>query len=356
MRSPGDGFWPGKRVLVTGHTGFKGAWLCLWLRDLGADVHGLALPPDPARPSLHRLINGDVGSDEVADVREHGAVRARVLAVRPEIVLHLAAQPLVRASYRCPLDTFATNVQGTANLLESLREVPSVRSVVSVTTDKVYENLERSEPFVETDPLGGHDPYSASKAAADILTASYRRSFFLPRGVGLASARAGNVIGGGDWAEDRLIPDAIRAFEHGGVLEVRRPDAVRPWQHVLEPLHGYLLLAERLWHEPGLAPSYNFGPERDSAATVRHLLLRSGEHVDLARIRWGDGDEGPHEAGFLQLDSTNAARDLGFRSRFGLAETIDRTWRWYDGFASGSEPATLCRADIAAFEANASTP
>ena len=347
-------FWSGKRVLLTGHTGFKGAWLSLWLRQMGADVHGLALAPPSDRPSLHRLLTGTNSENgEILDIRDRFAVQNRVLKVKPDIVLHLAAQPLVRAGYRAPLETFETNVQGTVNLLDALRVVAEVRAIVVVTTDKVYENPEQARPFREDDPLGGHDPYSASKAAADLVTASYRRSFFLPRGIGLASARAGNVIGGGDWAEDRLIPDAVRAFESNRVLDIRRPEAIRPWQHVLEPLWGYLLLAEALWDNPEAGPAYNFGPDPDSAASVRQLLELSAGYFDTSRIVWGMGDAGPHEAGLLTLDSSKAAQELGFAPRFTLEETIARTWGWYQSLLAGKPASELCLADINAFTGRA---
>lgn len=344
-------FWRGKRVLLTGHTGFKGAWLAFWLKRMGAAVEGLALEPAQDRPALHRLLGASGDGRDIVDIRDREAVRARVLAIEPEVIFHLAAQPLVRAGYRDPLETFETNVQGTANLLDAGRMVAGLRAIVSVTTDKVYENAETGKAFAEADPLGGHDPYSASKAAADIITSSYRRSYLLERGVGVAAARAGNVIGGGDWADDRLIPDAIRAFEAGAELDIRRPQAVRPWQHVLEPLHGYLLLAERLWRDPEAGPAYNFGPDPESAASVRDLLTRSADYFDLSRIRWGDGGEGPHEAGLLTLDSARARADLGFAPRFDLDETIARTWGWYEGLARGLRAETLCSDDIDAFEA-----
>ncbi|MDH6264902.1 CDP-glucose 4,6-dehydratase [Rhizobium sp. SG_E_25_P2] len=349
-------FWRGKRVLLTGHTGFKGAWLAFWLKRLGAEVGGLALGPAQDRPALHLLLGGAKDGRDILDIRHRDAVRARILAVNPQIILHLAAQPLVRAGYRDPLETFEINVQGTANLLDAARMVEGLRVVVSVTTDKVYENAETGNAFAEADPLGGHDPYSASKAAADIVTTSYRRSYFLARGVGIATARAGNVIGGGDWADDRLIPDAIRAFGGDGELDIRRPRAVRPWQHVLEPLHGYLLLAERLWRDPEAGPAYNFGPDSDNATSVRDLLERSATYFDLARIRWGDGAEGPHEAGLLTLDSSRARGELGFAPRFDLDETIARTWSWYRGLAGGVSAETLCGHDVDAFEARLGHP
>lgn len=342
-------FWNGKRVLVTGHTGFKGSWLSLWLSQMGAEVSGLSLAPDTA-PSLHRLLNGDdpTGND-IVDVRDRLAVGARVMATRPEIVFHLAAQPLVRAGYRDPLGTYETNVQGTANLLDALRIAPDVRAIVVVTTDKVYENAETGRAFVESDPLGGHDPYSASKAAAEIVTASYRSSFFTGRKIGLATARAGNVIGGGDWAEDRLIPDAVRAWTHGASLDVRRPKAVRPWQHVLEPLHGYLLMAERLWAEPGFASSLNFGPDHGAAASVGTLLAQARTVFGKGDMVLGDGSDGPHEAGYLMLDSSLATQTLGYLPGWNLSETISRTMWWYRHLHAGMPARNLCLADLDAY-------
>lgn len=344
------GFWRGKRVLLTGHTGFKGAWLHFWLKQLGAHVQGLSLAPNTEPALFDLLANDGAHAKGMVDIRDRVAVLARVREANPEIVFHLAAQPLVRAGYREPVETFETNVQGTVNLLDALRAAPDLRAIVVVTTDKVYENPESAEPFIEVDPLGGHDPYSASKAAADIVTASYRRSFFLPRGVGLATARAGNVIGGGDWAADRLIPDAVRALTSGKVLDIRRPDAVRPWQHVLEPLNGYMLLAEKLWNAPEAGPAYNFGPDPASTATVREILELSAPYFSLANIGWGDGSDGPHEAGLLTLDSTKAADELGFAPRFTLEQTVDRTWRWYRSLNEGKSASDLCLADLIAFE------
>jgi CDP-glucose 4,6-dehydratase len=346
-------FWRGKRVLLTGHSGFKGAWLSLWLKRLGAEVHGLSLPPPSSRPSLHRMLTGprSDGSD-IVDIRDRIAVQNRVLKVKPDIVLHLAAQALVRPSYREPCETFETNVQGTVNLLDSLRIIPDLRAIVVVTTDKVYENSEQGIAFAETAPLGGHDPYSASKAAADLVAQSYRRSFFLPRNIGLATARAGNVIGGGDWAEDRLIPDAIRAFKSGKPLEIRNPRAVRPWQHVLEPLLGYMKLAEALWHDPSAGPAFNFGPNPANAATVRDLIERSGRHFNTAAVLWGQDDGALHEAGYLSLDSSKAAAELGFQPRLSLDQTITRTWLWYMQHDAGRSALDLCMADIDAFQAD----
>ncbi|MFB2549726.1 CDP-glucose 4,6-dehydratase [Ensifer soli] len=337
-------FWKGKRVLVTGHTGFKGSWLTLWLREMGAEVSGLSLPP-LSNPALHHLL-GNAADEGIVDICDRHAVNHQVLRAKPEIVFHLAAQALVRASYRDPLGTYDVNVMGTANLLDALRVVPDLRAVVVVTTDKVYHNPESGLAFIESDPLGGHDPYSASKAAAEIVAASYRASFFATRRVGIATARAGNVIGGGDWAEDRLIPDAVRAWQRGETLQVRRPKAIRPWQHVLEPLGGYLGLAQRLWHAPDAADSYNFGPDHGEAASVGAVLRQAQRHYGGGEMVLGDGSEGPHEAGYLVLDSGKARAELGYRPRWGLSETVMRTMRWYRGHEDGRPARDLCLADI----------
>lgn len=340
-------FWCGKRVLLTGHTGFKGSWLALWLREMGAEVHGLALAPETS-PNLHGLLHGEaINPTELCDLRDRAGVRARVHAVNPQIVFHLAAQPLVRQGYRDPLGTFEVNAQGAVHVLDALRDVSAVKSIVVITTDKVYENNETGKAFVETDPLGGHDPYSASKAAAEIVVASYRASFFTEKSIGLATARAGNVIGGGDWADDRLIPDAVRAWSAGQPVHVRRPHAVRPWQHVLEPLAGYLAMAEALWHHPHSLSALNFGPDHASAATVADVLTMSAKSFESGQIVLGDGREGPHEAGYLMLDSTRAKDSLGYRPLWSLQETVSRTMNWYRQALNGASALTLCRADIA---------
>jgi CDP-glucose 4,6-dehydratase len=349
---PDPVFWAGKRVLLTGHTGFKGTWLALWLARLGAKVTGVGLVPEPS-PSLFDLadVKGATVAHHIADIRDAAGLRVIVAKARPEIVLHLAAQALVLAAYEEPLDTFSTNVQGTANVLDALRLVEGTRVAVMITTDKVYENNEGTYPFRETDALGGHDPYSASKAAAEIVIASYRKSFFQAQGIAVASARAGNVIGGGDWAQHRLIPDAVRAWGTGATLQVRRPGAIRPWQHVLEPLSGYLCLAERLWADPGLSDSYNFGPETFEAASVRHLLGLARVAYGQGEISWGDGVQGLHEAGCLSLEVARARHRLGVTPRWSLADCVSRTMTWYRRQADGEDVATLCLEDIAAFEA-----
>jgi len=327
------GFWSGRKVFLTGHTGFKGSWLSLWLQRLGADVAGYALS-SPTEPSLFRSAGvAEQMTDLRGDVRDLPALQTAMAAEEPEVVFHLAAQPLVRASYARPVDTFATNVLGTVHLLEAVRHVESVRAVVVVTSDKCYENQEWHWGYRESEALGGHDPYSASKACAELATAAWRRSF-LPaasgRQIGVATARAGNVLGGGDWASDRIVPDAVRAILAGKPLVVRRPQAVRPWQHVLEPLCGYLMLAERLHAEPQLwSSAWNFGPSDEDTVPVKDLLGRFFAH-------WGNGswqaeseNAGPHEAGLLRLDCSKARTVLGWRMALKLDETVALTAEWY---------------------------
>lgn len=348
--NPSPDFWRGKSVLLTGHTGFKGAWLALWLRRLGARVIGVSLPP-MGGVNLYSLANiGRLCESHYCDIRDSVELANLVRVAKPEIVFHLAAQALVRTSYREPLQTFSTNVQGTVHLLDALRNCDAVRAVVMVTTDKVYRNLELKRPFIESDPLGGHDPYSASKAASEIVIASYRVSYLSECGVGVASARAGNVIGGGDWSADRLIPDAIRAWNAGKALDVRRPQSVRPWQHVLEPLTGYLRLAEALWEQPTLAGDYNFGPATDHAASVREVIELAQSVYGQGDVQWEDGSQGPHEAGWLSLDVDKAQTVLGVSPRWGLAQTVRRTVDWYRLQAANSDVRVLCTADIEAYE------
>lgn len=344
-------FWSGKRVLLTGHTGFKGAWMALCLNRLGAHVTGVSLAPRTA-PNLFSLAGIQALTDShFCDIRESTALAALINKAQPEIVFHLAAQALVHASYRDPLTTFATNVQGTANVLDALRPLDSVRAVVVITTDKVYKNLEQPYPYRETDALGGHDPYSASKAAAEIVIASYRDSYLSNKGVAVASARAGNVIGGGDWSEDRLVPDAIRAWSANQSLQIRRPQAIRPWQHVLEPVAGYIKLAEQLWQQPTMAGAYNFGPQTHEAATVREVVHLAQDAYGVGQVSWGDGTEGPHEAGWLALEIAKARTVLGVKPRWSLVESVQRTVHWYRQQNEGVDARALCEADISAYEA-----
>jgi CDP-glucose 4,6-dehydratase len=348
--APSASFWRGKRVLLTGHSGFKGAWLTLWLSRLGAKVIGISLPP-MTTPNLYADAKiGALCDSHFIDIRNLAALSERVQAARPDIVLNLAAQPLVYAGYRAPVTTFETNIMGTAYMLEAMRDLETVRVAVMVTTDKVYRDAGSARPYAEDDALGGHDPYSASKAASELVIASYRDSFLATQGVAVASARAGNVIGGGDWSDDRLIPDAVRAWQAGEELKVRRPDAVRPWQHVLEPLRGYLVLAETLWVQPSLAGSYNFGPDTGEAVAVRDL-------IELAQTSYGEGDvsfaqvEGPHEAAWLALDSSKAHELLGVSPALTLVQAVTQTMAWYRAHREGAGARQLCEADIATFEA-----
>ncbi len=326
------GAYAGRRVLVTGHTGFKGSWLALWLQTLGAHVAGLALPAD-TDPAHGELLNLEV--DEVlTDLRDAAAVRAAVQRFEPEIVFHLAAQPLVRRSYREPLLTFDTNVMGLVNLFEAVRATPSVRAMVNATTDKCYANRNDSAGYRETDALGGHDPYSASKACAEIVSASYRASFLAAddgRGhaVGLATARAGNVIGGGDASEDRLIPDLVRAACADRVTPIRYPMATRPWQHVLEPLSGYLLLGQRLLADPAIcAEAWNFGPDAAGHLSVQDVVTRFAAHWPRVRCEL-DTRPQPHEAALLHLDCGKAREQLGWRPVWDAATMLERTAHWY---------------------------
>ncbi|MDN4574784.1 CDP-glucose 4,6-dehydratase [Pandoraea cepalis] len=348
-------FWKGKRVLLTGHTGFKGAWLSLWLRELGADVVGLALAP-ATTPSLFEIagVAQDIRSIE-GDVRDAALVAHVVGECAPDIVIHMAAQALVRHSYVDPVDTYATNVMGTVHLLEAIRHAPSVRVVVNVTSDKCYENREWVWGYREQDPMGGHDPYSNSKGCAELVTSAYRDSFFPPatyekHGVALASARAGNVIGGGDWARDRLIPDILRAIEQGQPIRIRSPHAIRPWQHVLEPLSGYLRLAERLWgHGPEYTGGWNFGPDSADARQVDHIVARLTE-------LWGDGagwllDDVPilHEARHLTLDCSKAQQLLQWRPRWRLETALQRIVAWHRAYVGGQDMRAHTLADIRAY-------
>jgi len=350
---PDPDFWRGKRVLLTGHTGFKGAWLALWLQRLGAQVTGVALPP-PADPNLFTLARVGEGMDShFCDVCNPQALAMRVRAARPDVVLHLAAQALVRPGYADPLATFGTNIMGTAHVLDALRGLPEARVALVVTTDKVYRNREWAYPYREDDPLGGHDPYSASKAAAELVTASYRDAFLAPQGVAVATARAGNVIGGGDWAQDRLLPDAVRAWEKGETLHIRRPDATRPWQHVLEPLAAYLRLAQRLWDAPSLAGPYNFGPLPHEAASVKHVIEMASGAYPTSAVSYEIGSGGPHEAGWLALETAHARQALGVAPRWALTTAVARTMNWYRQQHGGADARALCLADIGAWEAQA---
>lgn len=344
-------FWQGKRVLVTGHTGFKGSWLCLWLQQLGAQVSGLALQP-PTSPSLFDEAGVGAGMNSIiADIRDYDSVLAALTACQPEIIIHMAAQPLVKLSYSEPIATYATNVMGVVHVLEAARQTASVRAIVNVTTDKCYENKEWLWGYREDEPMGGHDPYSNSKGCAELVTSAYRDSYFRSSGIALGSARAGNVIGGGDWAADRLIPDILRAFEKQQPVQIRNPHATRPWQHVLEPLSGYLRLAECLYGASGqtFAEGWNFGPHDEDARPVQWIV----EHMVGV---WGgtaswhvDGTDHPHEANYLKLDIAKARAGLGWQPKWRLATALEKITQWHQAWLHGQDMQALCLQHIAEY-------
>lgn len=349
------GFYNGKRVLVTGHTGFKGSWLAIWLEALGAKVTGIGL--DPATERDNYVVTG-IGNRIEADLRgdiRDGELMKRIFAEnRPEIVFHLAAQPLVRLSYRQPAETYQTNVMGTVNILEAMRATDSVRVGVMVTTDKCYENREQIWGYRENEPMGGYDPYSSSKGAAEIAIASWRRSFFNPadygsHGKSLASVRAGNVIGGGDWAADRIIPDCIRALEAGTPIEIRSPHSVRPWQHVLEPLNGYMQLARKMWEAPtDYCEGWNFGPEADSITTVWEVAEKMVAAYGSGSLRDISSPGEPHEAKLLMLDIAKARYRLGWRPHLDIDTTVKLTVDWYRRYRT-EDVHQLCLSQIEEF-------
>lgn len=344
-------FWKGRRVFITGHTGFKGSWLTMWMRRWGAQVKGFALPPE-TEPSLFDEAGvGEGIVSDFGDIRDFAAVAASMRAFEPEVVIHMAAQPLVRLSYHDPIGTYATNVTGTIHVLEAARQLPSIRAFVSVTSDKCYENREWQWGYREIDPMGGHDPYSSSKGCAELVTAAWRRSYFSrPEGMQVASVRAGNVIGGGDWAADRLIPDILRAFEAGEVVTIRNPQATRPWQHVLEPLSGYLLVAERLCTEGGKwAEGWNFGPDIRDVRPV-------GWIADAMVSLWGENaawqltpDALLHEARALALDCSKARNELGWKPTWALETALRRIVDWSKQRRARVPVRQICEAELSAF-------
>ncbi len=339
-------FWQNKRVFLTGHTGFKGSWLSIWLDSLGSVVRGYSLTP-PTTPSLYDEAEVDGIVDSViGDIRDLDFLKRSMTEFNPDILIHMAAQPLVRYSYNEPLDTYDTNVMGTAKVLESARFCPNLKSIICVTTDKCYENKEWFWGYRENEPLGGHDPYSSSKACAELVTSSYRDSFLKEKNVGLASVRAGNVIGGGDWAEDRLIPDILRAFEKNDPVVIRNPKSTRPWQHVLEPLSGYLILAQKLYAEPhSYAEGWNFGPRSEDVQPVDWIL-------DKMVSSWGesswvlDSDSHPHEAGYLKLEIAKANAKLKWTPVWHLEQTLERIIKWYQSWLNEDDMMVICKNEI----------
>jgi CDP-glucose 4,6-dehydratase len=339
-------FWQGKRVFLTGHTGFKGSWLALWLQSLGADVKGYSLNP-PTSPSLFNEAKIDSLIEScVGDIRDQDNLRESMLSFNPDILIHMAAQPLVRHSYDAPIETYEVNVIGTAKVLEVARSCSNLKAIVNITTDKCYENDGRPQGYKENDPMGGYDPYSSSKGCAELVTSSYRRSFLQDQGIGLASVRAGNVIGGGDWANDRLIPDILKSFENGSSVVVRNPKATRPWQHVLEPLSGYLVLAQKLYQNPKeYAEGWNFGPNEQDVKPVDWIL-------DKMVSKWPnsswelDKNSSPHEAGFLKLDISKAKSKLGWNPLWSLSDTLEKIVHWHQAWLNKEDMQVVCLAEI----------
>ena len=336
-------FWKNKKVFVTGHTGFKGGWLVLWLRELGADVYGFSLLPS-ATPNLFNIasIESALAGSTYHDIRDLAVLTQALKEFEPDIVFHLAAQSLVRESYNLPVETYAINVMGTVNLLEAVRATPSVKAVVNVTTDKCYENKERLLPYREDEPMGGFDPYSSSKACSELVTSAYRSSFFKEHGVALASARAGNVIGGGDWAVDRLIPDFLRAINSGQPVNIRSPNAVRPWQHVLEPLSGYIALAEKLFNEgQSYSEAWNFGPAERDAHPVSWVINHLIKAIPNASFVIDEG-EYPYEANYLTLDSSKAKALLGWQGKWSLDTALNKVVEWNEQWCQNKNMKDCC--------------
>lgn len=347
-------FWKGKKVFVTGHTGFKGSWLSLWLLEMGAIVKGFALEPN-TNPSLFKLSKLAMNMEsEICDIADLIKLTKSMVNFSPEILIHMAAQPLVRLSYKEPVETYATNVMGTVNVLEAARKCSNLKAIVSVTSDKCYENKERSSGYRENEPMGGHDPYSSSKGCAELVNAAYRNSFFSSNNSpNLASGRAGNVIGGGDWADDRLIPDILRAFEKSKSVIVRNPMATRPWQHVIEPLSGYMVLAEHLFESgSSYSEGWNFGPKDDDCKSVSWILDKMVEKWGNAASWELDKNNNPHEAGYLKLDCSKAADKLNWYPKWNLEYTLDSIINWHQNFLSGKNIQEQCLLEISKYQSD----
>jgi CDP-glucose 4,6-dehydratase len=344
-------FWSNKRVLVTGHTGFKGSWLSLWLQSMDALVRGISLEP-PTTPSLFTVAQVARGMDhQIADIRNFESIQSLVTSFKPEIVIHMAAQPLVRFSYRQPIETYATNVMGTLHVLEAARHAGSVRAIVNITTDKCYDNKEWAWGYREDEPMGGHDPYSSSKGCVELLSSAYRQSFFKDAGIAMATARAGNVIGGGDWASDRLVPDILKALELQQPVQIRNPNAVRPWQHVLEPLSGYLLLAERLFqHGQQDAEGWNFGPREEDAQPVQWIVERLCQAWGGAASWTMQPGVHPHEAHYLKLDISKARQRLQWSPRWSLQTALRHITLWHQAWLADQDMRGICLQQINTYQ------
>ena len=345
-------FWQGKRVFLTGHTGFKGSWLSLWLSSLGAEVKGYALNP-PTSPSLFNEAKVDSLIDsQIGDIRDQDTLHESMTKFSPDILIHMAAQPLVRYSYDAPIETYEVNIIGTAKVLEVARSCANLKAIVNITTDKCYENDGRSEGYKEDDKMGGYDPYSSSKGCAEIVASAYRRSFLQDQGIGLSSVRAGNVIGGGDWANDRLIPDILRSFEKNEPVIIRNPKATRPWQHVLEPLSGYLVLAQKMYRDQNkYAEGWNFGPNEQDVKSVDWILNKM--IAKWPNSSWElDSSSNPHEANFLQLDISKAESKLGWKPIWELSHTLEKIIDWHQAWINKEDMQTVCLSEIKAYMAD----
>ena len=340
-------FWQGKRVFVTGHSGFKGSWLALWLYSLGAEVKGYALNPSAVAPSLFNEAKvSSIIDSQIGDIRNQDILHESMTVFNPDILIHMAAQPLVRYSYDEPIETYEVNVIGTAKVLEVARSCPHLKVIVNITTDKCYENDGRSKGYREDDPMGGYDPYSSSKGCAELVTSAYRRSFLQEQGVGLASVRAGNVIGGGDWADDRLIPDVLRSFEKNKPVIIRNPKAIRPWQHVLEPLSGYLILAQKMYHDQSkYSEGWNFGPNEQDVKPVDWILNKMISK--WSNSSWElDSSSNPHEANLLQLDISKAESKLGWKPIWELSYTLEKIIDWHQAWINKEDMQVVCLSEI----------
>ena len=338
-------FWKNKKVLLTGHSGFKGSWLTIWLNILGAKIYGISLKPITTPSLFYSAKVAKICNSIFCDIRNYENLDKYIKEINPDIIFHLAAQPLVKESYKLPINTFSTNIMGTANLLNICREIENLKNIIVITTDKVYKNKDWDYPYRETDELGGSDPYSSSKAATEIIINSFRESYFQEKNISLITARSGNVIGGGDWSEDRLIPDAIRAWESDQYLEIRRPSFIRPWQHVLEPLYGYLLIAQNSFNKNYLKNSYNFGPNTSELISVREIINLASQFYENPKISFKN-DNLFHETNKLLLENTLAKKDLSYFPRWNIYKGVEETIKWYKSYYQAKDSLDLCIGNI----------